>query len=126
MAYVIRVVPNYPLLPPSTWHPHGLRQSPHHCSCPWVMYVSASAAPFPMLCFTSPWLFCNYLFILLNPLTSLRIPPQPSPIRQPSEHSLYPSFCIYFLSFLDSIVNRYVFITILLFIVLIFFLNKSL
>ena len=27
--------------------------------------------------FTSPWLFCNYLFVLLNPLTSSAILPLP-------------------------------------------------
>ena len=56
--------------PPS--NPHTLRQSPHHCSCPWVMSVSCLATPFPTLYipvyFTSPWLLCNYLFVLLNSL----------------------------------------------------------
>ena len=56
------------LPPPST--PHSLRRFPHHCSCPWVMSISSVATPFPILCFTSPRLFSNYLFVLLNPLTS--------------------------------------------------------
>ena len=72
--------------------PHSLRQFPHHCSCPWVMRISSLATPFPILCFTSPWLFCNYLFILPSPLTSSPIPPHPSPIWQPSK--LYPWFCL--------------------------------
>ena len=49
---------------------------------------------FPILCFTSPWLFCNYLFILFNPLTSSLISPHPFPIWQPSKCSWYPWFCL--------------------------------
>ena len=63
--------------PPST--PHSLRQSPCLCSCPWVMRISSSATPFPVLYCTSPWLFCNYLFVLLNPLPSSSIPLHPPP-----------------------------------------------
>ena len=59
-------------------------------SCPWVMCISSLATPCPVLYFTSPWLFCNYLFILLNPLTSSPIPPHPPPFWQPSKCSLYP------------------------------------
>ena len=54
-----------------------LGNPPHHCSCPWVMHISALATPFPILYFASPWLFCNYLFVLLNPLTSSPIPQHP-------------------------------------------------
>ena len=50
----------YPCLPST---PHSLRQSPHHCSCPWVMHVSSLATPSTVLYFTSPWLFCNYLVV---------------------------------------------------------------
>ena len=46
---------NFPPFAPSTWHPHSLRQSPHHCSCPWVLRISSLALPFPVLYFTSPW-----------------------------------------------------------------------
>ena len=117
-----------PRPPPST--AYSLSPSPHHCSCPWVMCISSLATPFPILYFTSPWLFCNYLFILLNPLAFSPIPHTPSYLTT-IKRSGYPWFCLYsscFLSlFLDSIVNRCVFIVILLFIVLIFFfLNKSL
>ena len=122
--YAITVVLIFPfcLPPPSTSHP--LRQSPHHCSCPWVMCISSLVTPSPILHFTSPWLICNYLFVLLNPLTSSRLP-----------HSLLPSgnhqnalrihdsvsvlLCLVHL--IDSIVDRCVFVAILLFIVLIFF-----
>ena len=75
--YAVIVVPVSLSLSPSTQHPTTLRQSPHHCSCPWVMCISSLAPPFPILYCIPPWLFCNYLFVLLNPLTS-------SPI------SLYP------------------------------------
>ena len=34
------------------------------------MCVNSLATPFPLLYFTSPWLFYNYLLVLLNPLTS--------------------------------------------------------
>ena len=117
--------------PPSTLH--SLRQSPHHCSCPWVMCISSLVIPFPILSFTSPWLFCNYLFLLINPLTSSSILWHPLPIWQPSKCSPYPEFCLcscllrFFFFFLDSVVDRYVFIAILVLIVLIFFfLNKPL
>ena len=58
-----------PFCPPLPRTPHSLRPSPHHCSCPWVIYISSLAAPFPILYFTSPWLFCIYLLVLLTPLT---------------------------------------------------------
>ena len=76
------------LLPLS--NPHYLRQSTHHCSCPWVMHISSLDAPFSILQFTSSWKFCNYLFVLLNLLTCSPIPPYPLPIWQPSKRSLYP------------------------------------
>ena len=66
--------------------PYSLRQSPQHCSCPWIMYVSSLATPFPLFYFISPWLFCNYLFVLLNLLTSSPILPLPPPIWQPSSN----------------------------------------
>ena len=69
----------FPLCSPPHSIPDSLRQSPHHGSCPWAMCISSLAIPFPMLYFTSPWLFCNYLFALLNPLTSSPISPYPLP-----------------------------------------------
>ena len=125
--YTITVVPIFPPLPPSSKHVHSLRPSPSLCSCPWTMGISSLASPFPILYLRSPWLFCNCLFYFLIPSP---LPPFPPPIWQPSKHSLHPWFCLCscLLSlFLDSIVDRYVFIDILLFIVLtLFFLNKSL
>ena len=75
--YASTVVLIFPPLPAPSSTPHSLRQSIHLCSCPWVMHVSSLATPFPILYFTSPWLFCNYIFVLLNPFTSSPIPPQP-------------------------------------------------
>ena len=68
--YAITVVLIFTSLLPSTQHPPLPQQSPHYCSCPWVMCMCSLATPFPMRYFTSPWLFCNYLSVLLNPLTS--------------------------------------------------------
>ena len=53
--------PSFFPLPISTSNPHSLRQSLHHCSCPWVTSIGSLATPFATLCFTAPWLFCNLL-----------------------------------------------------------------
>ena len=82
----------FSLCPPPPSTPSSFRQSPHHCSCPWVMGISSLATSLPILYFTSPWLFCNYLFVLLNPFTSLPIPTRYPPIWEPSKHSPYPWF----------------------------------
>ena len=66
-----------PLCVPPPSVPYSLRQSPHHCSCPWVMCIHSLSTSFPLLYFISPWLFCNYLFVLLNPLTSSLITHSP-------------------------------------------------
>ena len=123
--YAITVVPIFLPLPPSTLH--YLRQS--QFSRPWAIHVSSLAPPFPILSFTSPWLFCTYLFILLNPLTSSSILPHPSrpaTIKMFSLSMILSLFVLFVQCFLNSITDRYVFIATLLFIVLIFFLNKSL
>ena len=57
----------FPLLP------HSVTPLPQ--SIPSPLFMSMGPAyklpiPFPILYFTSPWLFCDYLFVLLNPLTS--------------------------------------------------------
>ena len=120
----------FPLCSPSTQHPPLPQAIPHNFSCPWVMCISFLATPIPILYFTSPWLFCNYLFVLCNPLTSSCIPQTPIPS---GSHQMHPWFCLCsscllsLFVFSDSIVDTYVFIAILLFIVLIsFFLNKFL
>ena len=41
--------PNFsPFAPPPPSTPYSLRQSPHDCSCPWVMSISSLATPFPI------------------------------------------------------------------------------
>ena len=81
------------LLQPSTLH--LLRQSPHHYSCPWVMQISSLATLFSVLYSTSPWLFCDYQFVHLNPLTSSSIPPQLLSIGQSSKCTWYLWFCLH-------------------------------
>ena len=119
---VVMIFPPCPLHPAA---PQSLRQSPHHCSCPWVMCISSLDTPFPTPYFTFPWLFCNYFLI-------------PSPLHPFPQNALWTGnhqnpLCIHdsvsvlvcLVCFLDLIVDRYVFFVIL-FIVLIFFffLNK--
>ena len=120
----------FPLCPHPSSTPHSLRQSPHHCSCSWVIHISSLAIPFPILYFISPWQFYKYLFVLLNPLIYSPIPSHPLPSGNHQNATCIhdsDSILLCLVCFLDSIVNRYVFIAILLFIVLIlFFLNKCL
>ena len=74
--YAITVVLISPPLSPFTHH----SPLPQTILTPLFMsmgHVYKFFAPFPTLYFTSPWLFCNYLFILLNPLTSSPIPHTP-------------------------------------------------
>ena len=37
-------------------------------SCPWVIHISSSASPFPILFLTSPCLFCTYCLCFLFPV----------------------------------------------------------
>ena len=129
--YIITVVLIFPLLP--SHQPAGSTNSgndPNSCSCPWVMSITSLATLFPILSFTSPWPFCSYLFILLNPLPLQAFPftPLPSGNHQ-NDLCIHDSISVLvcLVCFLDSIVGRFVSIAILLFIVLIFFsLNKYL
>ena len=85
----ITVVPIFLSMPPSTQsHPYSLRQSPYHC--PFFLHICSLATMFPMLYFTSPWLFCNYHFILLNPFTFFTHPPDPLPSANHQN-----IFCVY-------------------------------
>ena len=76
------------LSPPQLINLHSLRQSPHHCSCPWVMSVSSLAAPFPVLYFTSHgYSVTTYLYFLIpSPLHPF------SPIPLPSGDHLVTKF----------------------------------
>ena len=120
---------HFPSLPSSTQHPHFLWQS-LLSSCPWVMHISSLATPFPILFLTSPCLFCTYQFVLLNPFTFSPILSFPLPTDNPSNNlHIYDSvsfLLVCLVCSLDSIADSYEFIIILMFIVLIFFLNKSL
>ena len=125
------VVPIFPPLPPSSQHSSLPQVIPTPLFCVHGSYVLSSlATSFPILYFTSPWLFYNYLFVLLNPLASSPIPPHPLPAGNHQNalcihESVSVLVCL--VCFLDSIVDRYVFIAFLVFIVLTFFsINKSL
>ena len=123
--------------PLSTSTTHSLRPSPHHCSCPWVMHIRSLATPFPIY-FTSPWLFHNYLFVLLNPLTSSPTPQHSPPNGQPKNalciHDSVSVLLVCLVYSVDSIVDRYVCIYCHFIVhkmnnkvfILFFFLNKSL
>ena len=131
IVYVITIVPISPLasLPPAP--PPTPSGSPHTGSCPWVMCVGSLATPFPIVYFTSPWLFCNYLFVLISSHTSSPIPHNPHLYGNHQNtlciHVSDSGLIVCLVSFLYSIVDSYEFINILLFIVLIFFfLNKFL
>ena len=108
--YAIIVALIFPPLPPT--HPASPTpsQSPRHCSCPWVMHISSLATPFPILYFISPWLFCNYLFVLLNPPTSSPLPPHPHPSENHQNNlcilDSVSVLLICLVCFLDSIVDR--------------------
>ena len=106
--------------------------NPHTIAHVHGSWVGSLAIPFPILYFISPWLLCNYLFILLNPHTSSPIPHNLLTSGNCQNtlhiHDSVSVLLVCLVCFLDSIVDRYVFIAILLFIVLIFYfcLSKSL
>ena len=53
--------------------------SPTLRSCPWVVHISSSASPFPILFITSPYLFCTYQLSFLFPVPFLPFFPVPLP-----------------------------------------------
>ena len=77
--YAITVVLIFPFCPHPPSTPTPSVNTLYHCSCPWVMLISSLATSLPVLYATSPWLFSNYLFVVLNPLTSSATPPIPLP-----------------------------------------------
>ena len=73
--YHVIIVVSYSFLcppPPSTPLPQAIL-IPLFVSL--VLRIRSLATLFPVLYFTSPWLFCDYQFVLLNPLTHY---PKPS------------------------------------------------
>ena len=83
----------FPICPPPLNTPYSLRQSPTivhvHGSCVQVLWLFHF-----LYCTISPWLFCDYLLVLLKPLTSSPIPPHLPLTWQPSKYSPYPWFCL--------------------------------
>ena len=129
MDYAITVVPHFPLCPPPPNIPFP-PAIPSLSSYPWVMHLSSLASPFPILFLTSLCLFCTYQFVLLNPCTISLILPLPPPTdNPPNDLHIYDSVSVLLVAlvgFLDSVVDSCEFIANLMFIVLIFFLDKSL
>ena len=93
----------------SNQYPHSLRQALHHCLRPWVMCVSSSATPFPVLYFTSPRLFCNYPFVLSpSPLhPSPTTPSHLATITTLSISMILSVLLVCLFCFLDSIIDMY-------------------
>ena len=131
--YAITVVPfssPHPLIP---LHPaHSLLPAvPTFSSCPWVIHISSLAYIFPLLSLTSPCLFSTYHLCYLFPVPFSPLSPSYSPADNPhcdlhfcdSVPVLVVCLVVFFLGL---IVNSCEFIVILLFIFLIFFLDKSL
>ena len=132
IVYAITVFLIFPPLALSTQPaPHSLRQSPYYCPCPWVMYICSMATIFPVLTFTFPWLFCNtnLYFIIPSHFSPISLTPFLSGNHQ-NGLCIYDSvsvLLVHLFCFLDSIVDRYIFIAILLFIFFIsLFLKKTL
>ena len=115
------------LPPPST--PSTLIQSPHLCLYPSVTHISSLATPFPY-CSLHPqgYSVTTYLYLIPSPLHPFPPTPLVSGKHQNalSIHESVSVLLVHFVCFLDSIVDKYVFIAILLFIVLIFFLKETL
>ena len=101
-------------LPPST--PHSLRQSPPHCSCPWVMCIILRLLHFLYYTLHPHGYFVTTHLYLLIPSPDL-FPQTPLPSGNPQN-----ALCIHnsvfvlvgLVCFFDSIFDRYVFVAILL------------
>ena len=106
-------------------------------SCPWVVYISSLASPFPILFLTSPCLFCTHQLCFLFPVPFLPFSRHPLPADNPSCDLQFCdsvpvlvvclAYCV-FAFVLGLVVDSCEFVVILLFIFLIFFyfLEKSL
>ena len=69
----------------------GANNSGTHLA-PYVV-ITLLLTTFPVLYFTSPWLFCNYQLVLLNPFIFFTHPFSRPPMWQPSVCSLDPWVC---------------------------------
>ena len=66
---VIKVVLTCPPCLPLPSASHSLRQSPHHCSRPWVVHRSSLDSPFPTALYTPTGSSVTaYLFLISSPL----------------------------------------------------------
>ena len=68
-------------------------KSSSHLISPTVITIWLTV--FPGLSFTTPWLFCNYPFALVNPFTFFTQPPHPLPIWKPWKCTLYLCACFW-------------------------------
>ena len=123
--YAITVVPP-PFIPLCPAHPLP-PTFPPFSSCPWVIYISSSASTVPILNPLS--VFCLPFMLLILCTFSSSLPfLLPLALIKPSVWSPFLWFCScsssllsFCFCFLDSIVDSYEFVVLLLFIVLIFF-----
>ena len=126
--YAITVVPIFPLLSPLHLVLLFPLAIPHHSSCPWVMYISSLASPFPIVFLTSSILYLPLM--LLIPCTFFSILSFPPPllitlhvISISVVLFLFQLFAQFVFVFLGSVVDSSEFVVILLFIGLYLFLR---
>ena len=118
------------LPPPVTSSPSRIR--PPLSSCPWVVHVSSLASPLPILFLTYPCLSYTYQLCFLVSVPFPTFPPFSPQLITLQMISisiilfLFLLVCLVCFCFLDSVVDSCEVFVILLFIVLIFFLHKSL
>ena len=105
---LLELPPNFPLCLPS---PSCLRQSSHCCPCPWVLHICSLVTLFPMLHFTSSWLFWDYQFVLLNPFTFFTRPPTILPsVKHQNVLCIYESISVllvYFAFYIQLLIDMY-------------------
>ena len=116
--------------------PHPPTSIPQNFSlCPWAVRISSLVSPFPVLFLTSPCLFCTYELCFSFPVPFPPFSPLPLTDDNPPCDLHYCDsvpvlvvclVCFLFLIFFGSVADSCEFVVILLFIVLIFFLDKSL
>ena len=105
--------PDFPPLSSSTQHPPLPKAISPPWFMSWVLCISSLATPFPILHFTSPRLFCNFLLVLHNPLTSHPVSYNSLPSGNHRNtlliHDSVSVLLVCLDCFLDSIVYRFVF-----------------
>ena len=107
--YAITVVPYLPLCTP-----YSLSQSPYCCSCPWVMRIGSWLLHF-LYCtlHLHGYSVTTYLYFLISsPLHPFSLTPLPSGNHQNAFciHDSVSVLLICLACFLDSIVDRYLFL----------------